>query len=73
MWIVYAIIAIIILALIYGIIRWRNLPEVIEQRRLAAEERAKRQAERRKRWFPRRYRDAKPEVSPQPEAENSQK
>ena len=44
--IMYAVIAIIILVLIFLIVKWWNLPKTIEQRRLAAEESAKRQAER---------------------------
>lgn len=44
--IVYAVFGIIMLALIAYIVHWRNLPEVIEQRRLQAEEAQKRRDER---------------------------
>jgi hypothetical protein len=44
---VYAGIAIVILGLIASIVRWWNLPAVVEQRRLATEARLKAQNERR--------------------------
>lgn len=40
----YAIIGIAVLVLILLIVRWLNLPKTIEQRRLAAEEKAARDA-----------------------------
>lgn len=43
----YAIILIIILGLVASIVRWYNLPAVVEQRRLAKEARFKAQDERR--------------------------
>ena len=44
--IAYAVDAIVILILVFLIVRWIKLPATIEQRRLAAEESAKRQAEK---------------------------
>lgn len=45
--ITYAVIAVVILALVGYIIRWWNLPKTIEARRLAQESRARATDERR--------------------------
>ena len=66
---VYAAILIAVLVLVFLIVRWWNLPATIEQRRLAAEEAAKRQAERRERWDNRDtifHRRPKPVTPPAP-------
>jgi len=61
----YAAILIAILVLIFLIVRWWNLPKVIEARREAAEAAQKRRFERRDRWFGRKTpKPAVPEVKP---------
>jgi len=44
--IIIAVIVIVILSLVGYIVRWKNLPEVIEQKRIAAEAAAKAKVEK---------------------------
>jgi outer membrane biosynthesis protein TonB len=80
---VYAGILIVILVLVFLIVRWWNLPKVIEERREAADAAQKRRFERRdrflERWGWRRRKpvdptdskkpEPKPEVQPEPKEE----
>lgn len=66
----YAIFAVVILALVFLIVKWFNLPKTIEQRRKQAEEAEARRQQRREDWenrpglFGRRRRRLGDEIKP---------